>query len=227
MASTIRIFDTDPDAKPKKVVRPDLAGQFKLGYQSKGKPFTVSEWLVITEQQESAERIAELYGGTPEEWETEGDYPTRVFTSTAKVHAVIDGPDSVEADLKLWVNGNLMHHCDGVTYLSDSPAGAKVGERCDCPESFEERKQRAKAGIGPKPDIRVTFRLVDDLDLGRWLCRTGSWTLLRVLWQVEEDLEEVGGEALVTMAIEEMDNAHKTRYPKIVVKGSFNDAIAA
>lgn len=203
--SKLRIFDTDPNAKPKPRAVSDTVGRFHSGMMNGRKPVSLAEWRVTTGDPDVAAKVAELYGGEPEEWETESERNLQVLTERASVKIIIDGPDAIASDLRLYgAPGTLIHHCDGVEYLS--PEG-DAGTPCGCPELLADRKAHAKSGRGPKPATRITFRLAAAPELGKFMLSSGSWDLVRVLHEYENAIQDVnedhdGAAALVTLALE-------------------------
>jgi hypothetical protein len=233
----LRIFDTDPDAKPKPRTNfaDDYAARFYMGRQVDNQPESLSEWRVMTGDPGTAQAIAQLFGGAPVETDSSADKFIEILTTSSSVQIVLDGPKSITSDMKLWNRGKLVHHCDGVDFLSHSDEN-KVGKPCGCPTLFAERKQAARDYMGPSPSINVKFRLAEDLDLGLCHFQTTSWTLVEVLHEIENDLRNVGGEALAELRIELVEYTLKkgprkgqnVSYLKPVVKvlKPWQDAIA-
>jgi len=200
VAISLRIFDTDPDAKPRqrKTFADDVVGRFRSGMMDGRRPVSLDEWRVTTGDADVAARVAELFGGTPEEWDTESEEVYQVLTTEAAVSIIVDGPDAVSSDLKLWSRENkLVHHCDGEKFLDDD----RRGQPCNCPALLRERKEAARQGFGPKPDTRVVFRLADDPDLGLFRFQSGSWDLVMDLHEITGALEDVGGPAKCKLAL--------------------------
>ncbi|WP_030855290.1 hypothetical protein [Streptomyces sp. NRRL S-475] len=75
----LRIFETDPDAKPK-VRENDTVGRFRTGRQVGNRPESLSTFRITTGDPEVADKVAELFGGTPAEWETSGEDFNEVVT---------------------------------------------------------------------------------------------------------------------------------------------------
>ncbi|MFF3140413.1 hypothetical protein ACFVRU_01440 [Streptomyces sp. NPDC057927] len=78
MANNLRsIWDADPDAAPKERSNysDDIVGRFRSGrlikLGTKETPEALNEWRVTTGDPTVADKIAELMGGEPEEWETD------------------------------------------------------------------------------------------------------------------------------------------------------------
>ncbi|MFJ8472153.1 hypothetical protein [Kitasatospora sp. NPDC094011] len=225
----MRIFETDPDAKPRAAFSDDTVGRFHSGKLVDGLPASLSEWRVSTGDPEVAAAIAQLLGGTPVETDSTSENFIDIETDTDKVKVVLSGADAITSDLKLWNGSNLIHHCDGVDFLT--PEEDK-GTPCGCPRLMEDRKAKAKSKRGPSPSIAVTFRLADDYDLGIFRFQTGSWKLAEVLYTVENALDKVDGEALCSLELEHVEYTTKAgrdvsyRKPVIKVLKAWQDAIA-
>ncbi|GAA0660257.1 hypothetical protein GCM10010193_08990 [Kitasatospora atroaurantiaca] len=227
----IRIFETDPDARPKgNQFADDVVARFHSGRQVDNIPVALPHWRITTGDPEAAQAVAQLFGGTPvTDEESAAENNIEVQTGKAKVLVVIDGPESVTSDMKLWNSGTLVHHCDGVEFLSPDDL---VGRPCGCPILMEDRKAAHKRKMGPGPSIAVTFKLADDPELGKFRFQTGSWKLAEVLHELDNSLSRVGGPALAELTIELVEYTTKkgrdVSYFKPVVKvlKSWNDAIA-
>ncbi|WP_030677667.1 hypothetical protein [Streptomyces sp. NRRL B-1347] len=225
----LRIFETDPDAMPKNTFSDDTVGRFHSGRQVNGVPESLGEWRVTTGDPEVAAAIAQLMGGQPEETDSTSENFIEVLTAQNKVKVVLSGADAVTSDMKLWNGANLIHHCDGVEYLSPDE---DRGKSCGCPALMEDRKAAAKSKRGPAPSIAVTFRLAEDYDLGLFRFQTGSWKLAETLHEIGNALDRIGGEALAELSLELVEYTTKKgrdvsyRKPVIRVLKSWNDAVS-
>ncbi|MFB7675609.1 hypothetical protein ACFC26_29795 [Kitasatospora purpeofusca] len=228
----LRIFETDPDALPKgNLFADDTVGRFHSGRQDEnGVPVALSKWRITTGDPEVAAAVAQLFGGTPvADDESTAENNIEILTDKSKILAILDGPESITSDMKLWNSGNLVHHCDGVEFLSPDDL---VGRPCHCPKLMEERKAAAKRKMGPAPSISVLFKLADDPELGAFRFQTGSWKMAEVLHEYDNALTRVGGPALVELSLELVEYTTKkgreVSYFKPVVKvlKSYNDAVA-
>jgi len=198
MARGLRIFETDPDARPKEYVR-DTVGRFRSGRMEGRRPVALDQWRVTTGDPKVASAIAEMYGGTAEEWDTESEDSLEVLTDAESVEVIIANADAITSDLKLWgMNGAIIHHCDGVEFLDEE----RRGHPCGCPALLADRKALARAGQGPKPDTRAKFRIAQAPELGVFEMRSGSWDLVRVLHQIQNRLDDVNGPALCTLTLD-------------------------
>jgi hypothetical protein len=227
----VRIFETDPDAKPKprRQFANDVAFQFRSGRMANNRPQSLADWRVTSGDPEVAKAIALLMGGTVDEWETSKEDFLEVLTDTNTVQVVIDGTKAINARMILWGRSGPIHECDGVEFLSPDE---DRGTPCGCPPLLADRKAAARAGRGPQPNTTVSFRLAEDYDLGIGKFTSTSWDLVSVLHEIEDELERIGGEALCTLSLELVQfttSAGKNveyRKPVIKVLKSWNDAIA-
>lgn len=189
--NVINIFKTDPDAAPKKrQFSDDIAGRFRSGRLVGKMPESLNTWRITTGDPSVADELAKLLGGEPEEWDTDKEDNLEVLTTSASVAIIIESSDKIDASMKLFGSNGLVHHCDGVTFLS--PEEDK-GEPCHCPPLLQDRKDKARSNRGPKPSIDVVFRLEDAPDLGLFRFNSGSWELVKVLHDVIADVDTHGG----------------------------------
>lgn len=189
------IWDADPDSAPQERTsfENDIVGRFRSGRLVKagGKEFpeSLNEWRVTTGDPSVAEKVAALFGGDVESWETDKEDNLQVLTD-AKTVQIIIVPDGVDASFKQFIPGvGLTHHCDGFTYLSPDE---DKGQKCQCPPLIAERKLKAQQGRGPKPSVDIEFRLLDDPDLGKFRFNSGSWKLVEALGPLFADLDRYG-----------------------------------
>lgn len=212
----IRIFDVDPDARPKKRFADDVVGRFRSGAQINGRPLALEEWRVTTGDPEVAETIHDLMRGqAPQEWQTQGEDNIEVYTSSSSVEVILDGPDALKTGMALWGRNGLIHACDGETTTDGTP----------CPmagKTVQERKEAAKAGYGCEPSIQVYFRLAEDPGLGKFKFFSGSWTFAAEVDEPEAALDRIGGPARATLSLEVVEYTTKAgrdvRYTKPVLK---------
>ncbi|MFJ8386233.1 hypothetical protein ACIQ9Q_17245 [Streptomyces sp. NPDC094438] len=235
MANRMTIFATDPNAKPKprQTFSDDTVGRFHSGRSVDGVPETLEEWRITTGDPAVAQAVAQLFGGEPIETDSPSENHIDIFTDRNSVPVVLDGPDSIYADMKLWNRNKLVHHCDGSLFLSPEE---KAGKPCGCPELFAERKEQAKDFLGPSPSITITFRLADDPELGSFKFQSGSWTLAAVLHEYENALTAVDGSALADLSLELVEYTIKkgpnkgrnVSYvkPVVTVLKAYDDAVA-
>ncbi|WP_328953687.1 hypothetical protein [Kitasatospora purpeofusca] len=220
------IFASDPELaeraeRAEANARPDVAGTLR-NYEpdpNGGFPRALHKWRVTSALPATADAVAELLGGTPHELDTEAEDAIAVDTDTDRVEAIIDGPGAIQFDMKQWVNGKLAHHCNTRAFLSPPE---DVGVPCRCPGTVAELKDRAKAERGPKPDIRIAFRLAHDPGLGVFRYKSSGWSLISELPTLKNALAKVGGPALVNLINERVNYTSKANrevdYQKLTAK---------
>ncbi|MCX5153712.1 hypothetical protein OG914_06765 [Streptomyces sp. NBC_00291] len=229
----LQIFATDPDAKPKPKPELDFSTdftfQFRSGMVVNKKPISLPAWRVVTGDPLVADAVAQLLGGTVEEYDSTKEANLHILTEAESVEVVIDGSKAVDDKLILWGRTGPIHECDGVAFLSPPE---RKGDPCGCPKLMTERKEMARQGIGPAPAINVTFRLAHDYELGKGRLIASAWTLAEVIHEVKDALDDVDGEALCRLTLEHVSYVNSTgvkvdfRKPVIEVIGSYNDAVA-
>lgn len=207
----LRIFDTDPEAaakaKSSNTFDDGTVGRLHSGKLVDGEAVSLDHWEVSTGDADTANLLGELFRAEVVDTFGKEENHLRVEdTRTDRLEVIISGPGALTSDLKLWVNGNLFHHCDGVSYLSPSE---NAGQPCGCPQLFEERKNLAKVGRGPKPDIKLVVQLADAPDLGTFAFKSGSWKMAEDLWKYEDKLAEIGGPAVADLVLFEVDYTTK------------------
>lgn len=182
---SLRIFETDPDARPKKRVNYDTPDfRLKGGLMVNGQPQALSTWAFSTDESATSSYFAETYGGEVEVLDVEKGDDQLVVTETSSVEVLITSAKSLTTVMVLYGMNGPIHKCDGAYSLLED----EEGEPCGCPAAFAERKALARKGRGPSPEIKLRFQLADNPELGTGLYRTGSWTLVKDIPQLEDDL---------------------------------------
>lgn len=235
----LRIFDTDPDAKPAKREKKSYdrpVFQLRTGMQipdpknpKRMKGISLPNWRMVTDDEQIAEGFAELFGGRADEFDPTKNQPWQVLTETNTLEVVINGSRAIEDKLVQWGGvGGPVHECDGINSLLPEDKGAP----CGCPSTMKERKDRAAKNRGPKPSIGVEFTLAGaGEDLGKGKLIATSWTTAGVIHEVKDALDAVDGPALCTLEIVHVEYTSEKYglvsyyYPEIKVQGSYNDAI--
>ncbi|MFD9813973.1 hypothetical protein [Streptomyces sp. NPDC059080] len=195
---SLRIFETDPGALPKTFAA-DFVGRFRAGQLLNNRPVALSAWRVTTGDPDVADEVARLYGGAPQEWETTKEDNREVLTGADSVRIIVDGADAISARMALYGMQGPIHVCDGVEFLDPEE---DRGKPCGCPTDFKDRRAAAKSGRGPKPDIRISFRLADAPELGVFRLVTSSWEFTKTLPATLTALDKVDGPAACDLALE-------------------------
>lgn len=210
---SLRIYETDPEAKPKKRDRfsSDLVFNLKSGIQVNNAPVALDNWGFTTDDPSVAEVIAQRYGGDIEELDVEKGDDHRVLSTVNTLDVLVAGPDALRSRMILFGMQGVIHECDGMYFLNEEDRG----EPCGCPAKLEDRKALAAKGRGPKPSIELRFLLADDPEMGFGRFRTGSWSLVKELADVEDSLQyhaerSDGNPILVRLELERVEYTTKT-----------------
>ncbi|WP_406324067.1 hypothetical protein [Streptomyces niveus] len=234
MANNIgRIWETDPDSKPRErssQFANDIVGRFRSGRLVGKTPEALNEWRVTTGDPVVAELITGLMGGESAEWDTDKEDNLEILTDSKSVNIIIDSSDKLDASMKLFGNSGLVHHCDGVEFLSPDE---DKGEPCGCPPLLEDRKAKARSGRGPKPSVDLVFKLEASPESGYFRFNSGSWELVKVLHTVIESIDKYDGPVRATLAIENVSYTTKAgrdvsyNKPVVSVVGAYVPATQA
>ncbi|UDL14636.1 recombination directionality factor [Arthrobacter phage KeAlii] len=175
----LNIFGNDPATatRPKSSFKDDVVGRFRSGHQLNGRPAALKEWRITTGDPEVADKIHEFYGGdAPQDWEAKGEDNIEVFTASNEIAIILESETALRQQMVLWSrSGKLIQASDGATITY--PEDQKGQPDPDAALSFQERKAKARDGIGSEPQIEVYFRLAEDPDLGIFKFQTGSWSM--------------------------------------------------
>lgn len=189
---SLRIFETDETARAPKRVQYDTPDfRLKGGLLVNNRPVALSTWAFTTDESETADYLAQTFGGEIEVLDVEKGDDQQIVTEAASIDVLLSGPKALSSVMVLYgMDRKPIHRCDGMFSLLDDDKG----EPCGCPPEFKARKDRANNGRGPKPEIKLNFQLADNPELGIGLYRTGSWTLVRDLPEIEAELEARQGD---------------------------------
>jgi hypothetical protein len=130
-------------------------------------------WLFTTKAESIARRIEEIIGGDPWGRKTPSvRYAVLVARSGIRVEVGRELP--MRRRLIRGSEESPEHLCDGFSFLKPME---RAGEACQCPVPLGERMAAARSGEGPRPDVGITFRLVDDPNLGTFQLDSVAWSL--------------------------------------------------
>jgi hypothetical protein len=229
----MKIWDTDPEAKPKPRVSFDdgTVGTLHSGKQVNGQATALPHFRFMVADDDVAEGLAALFDAkvTHTGVDKENHIEVECFEVDA-IEVIFNGPAALSSDLKLWINKKLVHHCDGELFLSPPE---KQGLACNCPRSLAERKAAADEYRGPSPSMKMVFRLAGTGSDDTFAYSSGSWKLAEVFDDYQATIAKLGGEAIATLRLELVEFINKrtgklVSYRKPVLDNirPYNDAIA-
>ena len=193
----------------------DIVGRVRAGQQIQGRPVALSEWRFTSGDPAVASSVAELFGGSPEKWETQSDEALEVLTTTAVLPVELT---SLTSEFVMWTNksNRPVRACNGIVQTDE------LKSTCVCPSDLREHKDAAKVGTACQPSVRAVFRLTAAPDLGLFRFNSASWQLAAAVEQLEADLTERGGTSEATLALELVEYTTKTgrdvRYTRPVIE---------
>ncbi len=161
-----------------------FAGHLRLSQPKNGPSDSTPSWVLTIHDQVFAANVCDTLRGS-----------LKPSVSTSGVDVIIsselcislDGRGPISMRLMHRVAGRTVHLCDGRSVLDSTDRGA----RCGCPASWDARRLRARAGSGPRPHVRVRFRLANLPNAGVFEFSTTSWDFAEA---VQRELGEVGHE---------------------------------
>lgn len=175
-AGRINIFADEEKTTGGNPFADDVVGRLHGGYLNGRKPVSLDEWRITSDDPEVADKVAELFGGQPQEIENGDNVLYEVFTEAKDIDIIIESSEAVSSEFVLWgQDGKVAMRGDGVTLDDGNPdPGARL--------SLNERKEKAKIGLVPAPQTEVFFRLAKAPELGifRFIQRA-AWNLERNL----------------------------------------------
>lgn len=138
-------------------------GRIRIGARDGNRPTKLSTFRVTSQSRDLVEAVAEVYGGTPQEWKPGPKEPVQweVLTEADTLNIVVAPGQVLTQWYELWSGGGCQRRCDGETeMLSDA--------QCICPADLEQRREMAAKGGACKPTTRLSVMLRDVAALGLW-----------------------------------------------------------
>lgn len=128
-------------------------------------------WIVSSHAEHYVQAAAEIWGGTVEKWQPQGNGAPqwRVITEAPSLDAILPPGDPLSQSYELWSAGGAQRRCDGMTEtLSDSPCLC----RAQWGDAFHET---APLGKACKMTTRLNVILPEMPDIGAWRVETHSY----------------------------------------------------
>lgn len=161
----------------------EVVGMFSYGRVVGQFAETLETWRVTTDSGEVARAVARLLGGIPNPVIPEGGGILEVLTKKRRVRVTFGGA-----------------HC-----IALDGAGSR-GMSCLAAE-----RERAKSGVGPGPDVVITFGLAARAGLGLFSFRTRSWKFLESALLVRNSLIASGASGDYELVIRSAELAGEDR----------------
>ena len=222
----------------------DFTFRVRSGAQVNGLPVGLDAFRFTTGDPLVAQDLADAYGGTPKEWETKSEEVWEVYSEAGSLDLIFE---TILSGFKQFGRNNqIVRECNGGS------------DDCFCIQqgwSKKEWKQAAKQGTACEPEVKLTFRLADNPDIGLGRFRSGADSLFAGdphwlegkmedgrVWQppistIEGQLADHGGRATGTLEIVKVSYkvnkgtpAEKTNTyskPFVTITGPVHEAVEA
>src|SRR5689334_4731578 len=99
-------------------------GRLRTGTFNGRYPERSSTWIVSSHAEHYVEAAAQIWGGTPEKWQPQGNGAAqfRVITQAVSLDAILPPGDPLSQSYESWSRGGCQRRCDGVSEeLSGEP----------------------------------------------------------------------------------------------------------
>lgn len=197
----------------------EIVGIFRSGRLVDNRPESLPAWRVTTADPLTASKVAQLLGGTPKESEKSNHHALEILTAADSVPIIVDDPHDITTDMKLWGREGIVHHCDGIHFLSPEKYR---GRPCGCPQNPTERFVHAKSGQGPQPSTDILFKLAEQRSLGIFRFHSNSWLLAKSIHEIRSTLPNAKGSIVCELSIETVEttpaDGTTMRYRRPVLK---------
>jgi len=153
------------------------------------RPVKLEKFRFTSPSKALIEQVAEIYGGTPAEWDPQGGGARQweVYTAAESLPVVVP-PNSVSQWYESWAGGACIRRCDGQReMLQDQP--------CQCSPDPSERLC--------KPTTRIALMLADVPGIGVWRLESHGYYAATELPAVAELLAAAGGYVAGRLELEE------------------------
>jgi Recombination directionality factor-like len=139
-------------------------GRIRMGQKNeRNLPTKLNTWRLTSQDAERLAIVAQVYGGTVQEWNDEFEVVT---TSTALRILVMPG-HALTQWWEMWSGGGCQRRCDGFDEVIS-------GGKCQCPAAMDERTAGARANppTACRPTTRLSVLLPDIPGIGHWRLET-------------------------------------------------------
>ena len=213
------------DDAPRSFGQDDFVFRARLGsLTARGEPVAHQSFRFTTGDPSVGDTLADLYGGTPESWDTKTEESIQLLSDAKKLDVIFE---SLKSEYTLWGRGKQpIRVCDGTTQSDGKATPCACREQV---ESVKEHKLAAKAGTACQPTVKAAFRLADSPEIGLGRFQSSSWSLAigdpkwlkeRLagagdVWQppidmIGSELDDLGGRAMGTLSVVEVSYENKT-----------------
>lgn len=166
-------------------------GRLRTGTFNGRHPERSSTWIVTSHAEHYVHAAADTWGGTPEQWQPQGNgaQQWRVVTEQAALDAILPPGDPLSQSYEQWSKGGCQRRCDGMSEeLSSQPCLC----RAQWGDAFHEVAPR---DVACKMTTRLNVILPDMPDIGAWRVETHSYYSANEMSAAVDVLKGAIGEA--------------------------------
>lgn len=146
-------------------------GRLRTGTFNGRYPERSNTWIVSSHAEHYVEAAAQIWGGTPEKWQPQGNGAAqfRVITQAVSLDAILPPGDPLSQSYESWSRGGCQRRCDGVSEELS-------GEPCLCVAKWgPDFHQVAPRDAACKMTTRLNVLLPEMPDIGVWRAETHSY----------------------------------------------------
>ncbi len=173
----------------------DVVGTIRTGKMDarSNTPYSLEAFRFTADHPDITKKLAELYGGKPDEWETAKPDKYELLSEASSLLVEVRHFDS---EFILWGANKPIRVCDGQTQKDED------GDPCQCPGDYWEHREMAAKGKACKPNVSSKLILVDAPELGMFKFQSGSWLLASDVTEIEAYLADSAHGSQMEFSIE-------------------------
>lgn len=168
----------------------DVVGQLWAQESRNGRTVPLPAWKLAIGDRAVADSVLRVYGGVRRARSDGRGYDCVLRCDSIAIR--VDHRADIANHLVLRNGEDLAHVCDGSARVRPVSGSDSL---CACPVDAFELRAAARAGTGPKPEVRLIFELAKAPELGRFSLFSSSWeladSLRRVLLETDANLDHV------------------------------------
>jgi hypothetical protein len=167
-----------------------IGQQVPVGKTGKTRPTKLGTFRLTSPDKQRIINAANLYGGTPQQWQAPAGPQYEVITTTDRLNVVVPPSDlAFSQHYELWSGGGCLRRCDGrtATYSTD---GAMIEGDCLCDPDNRECAVHT----------RLSVMLAELAGLGLWRLDTQGWNAALELQGAVDVLQLAAGRGVMLPA---------------------------
>jgi hypothetical protein len=178
-------------------------GRIRTGRPGNRGPVALSKFRFTSPSRELISKVAELYGGTPQAWDTpKSDDRYEVYSEAEEIKVVLPA-DAFDRNWELWDGPTIRRRCDNRTCVLQVP-GPEGPEPTECPCICQQRGVREC-----EPVSRLNVILPNVRGLGTWRLDTKSWNAAEEMPGMVDAIQAIDGGRGMVRAVLRIEPRHR------------------